>query len=385
MDQQSSDSSSPAAGGQPRPIETFALLTEAVPDLQERYEEYFAFYKPASPAERELLETAVHCSIKRRRVMATLEELANDQIRTAVFRYNIAEEDRVQHFKDLLRAQPGVAAMELARTALGCRFMIGRVERFLTLLHEEGTLYGNDRNEAINLCGARAETDREVLFESSGAYLVWLYALAAQPAPKDEHFVDLGNERYMPEELRDRQPDHWFGPPEVGRALLIELFEGMLAELREREQVLRVQFEEPARAGAEVRDQVLRGPDGMQLARLERMHQQEFDRAYQAFLRGRAESRKTGAVPGARVAGVHDGPAEQFVPIPTAAGAKAAGRQAAQQAALARQDASARVVPGAKNGIGARPFTGDALIAGVRMRAAAAPDPAPTAEPVDPT
>jgi hypothetical protein len=368
----------------PRPIETFTLLTEAQSDLQERYDEWFAHYQPASPGERELLEIAVQSAIDRRRVLATLNEITNDQIRTALFRFNIAEEDKVQRCRDMMPTRPDLAMLYLGRSALGCRFLIERLERIIKLLSEEGTLYGNDRNEGINLCGAKAGADRECLFESAGAYLVWLFALAAQPAPKDQDFIDLGNAAYMPQELRDRQPGSWFGPPEVGRALLVELFSRMLADLRDRERTLRALYEEPARAGAEVREQVLRGPDGMQLNRLARMHLQNYLQVYQAFLRGRSESRKSGAVAGDPIAEVHGPGAAKVVPAPGPADQKAAQRQAAKDNADERDQGAAKLAAGGKNPIGTVTFNGDALRAGVRAHAAAAP-PAPAGEPENPS
>jgi hypothetical protein len=387
MVQELNDPSSPVAGGQPRPVETYTLLTEAAPDLREIYDSWLAFYKPASPGERELLEIAIQSSIDRRRTLATLTELVNDQIRTAIFRHDIAEEDNGQKHLDILSTLPGQAILGLQRSAKGCEYMISRFERLLKLVREEGTLYGNDRNELINLSGARAGVDRTCLFESCGAYLVWLYALAAQPTPKDQHFIDLGSELYMPEELRDRQTEQWFGPPDVCRALLVELIENTLAHLRERERELRIQYAEPARAGAEVCAQVLRGPDGMQLKRMVRMHQQDFLQAYEAFLKGRKESRKSGAAPGAPVPDVAGGGAEPFVPPRQAPDEAEAERQAARQATAERQEEADNLAPGEKNGIGAPLMTGDAMREGVRARAAgpAAPPPAPPTEPGDST
>ena len=86
----------------------------------------------------------------------------------------------------MLETQPGAAVVGLKRSALGVRFLIGRWERLLGLIQEEGTLYGNDRNEAINYQGAKA-SNPEDLFQSEGAYLTYLYCLMCQPEPKDEH------------------------------------------------------------------------------------------------------------------------------------------------------------------------------------------------------
>src|SRR5262249_3531415 len=156
-------------------------------------------------------------------------------------------------------------------------------------------------------------------------------------------------------------PDRWFGPPEVCRELLVALFSRMLADVREREQTLRTLYEEPARAGAEVREQVLRSPEGMQLNRLARMHLQNYLQAYQAFLRGRKESRKTNAVVGAPIDEVHGAGAAQFTPASGPDEDRAARRQAAKDDAQERKHGAAAVAAGGKNPIGTAPFNGDEL------------------------
>ena len=130
--------------------------------------------------------------------------------------------------------EPGLAVVGLKRSALGVRFLIGRWERLLRLIKEEGTLYGNDRNEAIHYQGARCTTPED-LFQSEGAYLTWLYCLMCQPHPKNEQFVALGNERWMPAGLMDRGPEQWLGTAPQCRKLLLELAERELAYLRPRE------------------------------------------------------------------------------------------------------------------------------------------------------
>jgi hypothetical protein len=365
----------------PPPIETFTLLTEAAPDLQERYRTWFDHYQPATPGERELLEMALHSSISRRRNEATLTALCNEQIRTAIVRQDRTDEDAVQHHRELLPTQPGRAVLGLQRTAMGCRYLIARFERFLCLVHDEGTLYGNDLSELINLNGARAGADRELLHESTGAFLTWLYALAAQPAPKDEQFVELGNERYMPEELRDRQTEHWLGSPDLCHALLVDLIERVLAALRERERALREQYEKSSRAGAEVREQVLRGPDGMQLARLDRMHRQNFLQAYQAFLKGRKESLKTGMAAGSPGADLEGSDPRHSMTAPMSHEEAEAQRRAASLATCQRAEGADRVAPGGKNGIGATPFTADFMRAAVRAEKARSSGSGPEAVP----
>ena len=288
------------------PIEKYAVLTESAPETGAMLDNWYDYYQPSTPGECALLDLAVMASVTLRRTLGCLTETVNEQVRTAIFRYDCSQEDEVQRYRDLLPSQPGVAIVGLKRSALGVRFLIGRWERLLRLLHEEGTLYGNDRDEAIHYQGARATT-REDLFQSEGAYLTYLYCMMCQPEPRDEHLVDIGNERFMPTALMDRDIAHWSGPIEVSRMLLIELAERELAHLRPREELLRVTFEIPGRDGAEARQQVIAGPLGAQLVRQAELHERQLLRSYNAFVKGRNQSEKSGRLPGAPNPDVHGG------------------------------------------------------------------------------
>jgi hypothetical protein len=342
------------------PIEKLALLTESAPELGAKLDEWHDFYKPATPGERELMDTAVMASVQKRRVLACLTEMANQQVRTAVFQYDCDQEDEVERYRQLLETQPGVAVVGLKRSALGVRLLIERWERLLRLLHEEGTWYGNDRKEAIQYQGARA-TEPENLFESEGAYLTWLYCLMCQPDPKEEDFLALGNERWMPTALNDRKAEHWLGHKALCRKLLEELAEGELAHLRKREALLRIHYETPARQGAEVRKQVLQSPEGARLQREAESHDRQYHRAYQAFLKGRAQSIKTGTLPGAPQEDLHGGSVETtttaVAPEPAGLSAEAMQEQ--------RMEGADALAPGGANGIGPPHVRGDAYRAAV--------------------
>jgi hypothetical protein len=347
----------------PRPVELYALLTEAAPDLQERYEEYFDFYNPSTPGERDLLEIAVGSNISRGRVRATLAEVANNDIRTAIFHHEAEQEDEVQRYRDLLATRPGAAVVGLKRSAMGCRFLIARYERFRRLLREEGCLLGNDRDELILYQGARASDDPACLHESVGAYLTTLFCLIAQPDPKDEIVMELAGERFMPEALRGRRTELWLGGPRLCRAVLVKIVERELAWLRQREALLRTHHEKPARAGTEVRRQVPWSREGMQLARLQRMHEQQFVQSYQVFLKGRKESQKSGLVPGQATADLHTPEAKSALvpPPPADPAAESSARQQAAEDAAERAAVADALAPGDDNGIGARIFQGDGM------------------------
>jgi hypothetical protein len=336
------------------PIERYALLTESAPELAARLGAWHGYYQPATPGECELIDMAVMASIQRQRVVACLTEMVNQEIRTAIYQYDCDQEDQVQHYRTMLETRPGEAVVGLKRSALGVRFLIGRWERLLRLIREEGTLYGKDRDEAIHYQGARA-TEPENLFESEGAYLTWVHCLMAQPTPRDEDFVNIGNERFMPVGLNDRKIENWMGDASLCRRLLTELAERELAYLRPREERLRLNYETPARVGAEVRKQVLQSPAGARLVREADLHERQFHRAYNAFLKGRAQSARTGQLPGQPEEDLHGNPDDSLAnPV-----AQAPGTVSPEQARAQRQEEADALAPGPENGIGPPIFRGD--------------------------
>ena len=213
------------------------------------------------------------------------------------------------------------------------------------LLNDEGTLYGADRNEFINYQGCKV-TGPEDLFHSEGAYLTYMYCLMCQPAPKDEQFVAMGNERWMPAGLMDRDIKHWLGEASLCKRLLVELAEREIAFLTQRETLLRQHHETPARDSAEIRRQVLASPLGARLVRLGDVHQRQYLRAYQAFTKGRAQSLRSGVVPGAPHPDLHGDPVDS-------SGSEPAFRaESAETLRQQRQQAADVLAPGPENGIG---------------------------------
>ncbi len=339
-------------------IEKYAVLTERASDLRGKLDEWYACYQPATPGECELLDLAVMASTLHGRVMGSLTQAVNDQIRSAVFDFDCDQEDELDRLRAMLETEPGRAVLGLKRFALGVRFLITRWDRLLRLLRDEGTLYGNDRDEMIHYQGARA-TKPENLFECEGAYMVWLFCLMCQPKPKDADLVHIGNIKFMPTALDDRPMEQWAGTAAHCRKLLEELAEAELRFLRAREALLRTNYDTPKRDGAEVRRQVLTGPLGAQLIREAETHERQYLRAYQAFVRGRAQAVKTGMPPGISDPSVQGGMNEvpTDVPEPEPDGVAAAAAQ--------RRQAADALAPGEENGIGVAIFRGDAMRAAV--------------------
>ncbi len=123
-------------------IENYALLTESASGLRDRLEEWYDYYEPTAPGECELMELAVMSSVQRRRVLGQLTELVNQNIRTADFDFDCAQEDEVERYRAMLETSPGAAILGLKRSALGIRLLIMRWERLERLLHRDGTWYG---------------------------------------------------------------------------------------------------------------------------------------------------------------------------------------------------------------------------------------------------
>ena len=233
-------------------IEQLATLAERAPELRGRLDEWLSAYRPASPGERELVEMAVIASVQFRRNLAAQAEATDQQIRLARLLFDQQQEDLVEEARHELQERPARGVLLLRRTAPGCRFLIGRLERLLGRLDADGTLYGNDRNELIRYLGA--EPYPEKLFDSEGAYLTWLYCLMAQPTPPSPEALEaMGSPDRLPISLRDRPVESWLPPAPLARELLRGQIEGRLAELRTREGLLRELVEEPGRAGAERR------------------------------------------------------------------------------------------------------------------------------------
>ena len=170
----------------------------------------------------------------------------------------------------------------------------------------------------------------------------------AQPAPKDKDFVAMGNPRWRPTALDDRDPLDWLGGKDVCRQILKDLCTRELEALRKRERHLRITYEEPARDGAELRRQVLASSEGSLLLRHERAHTLTYNRAYDSLLKGRLQSLKTGRPPGAPGRAEDDG-AEQH----TAGNKPEPDATSVAEARAQRKREAKAVAPGPDNGIGA--------------------------------
>jgi hypothetical protein len=345
-------------------IEDFAIFTEKFPEVKGRYQEWTDFYRPASPGEWELCQTAAMSGVQKRRLYRTQTKKINKRIRKARILYDQEQEDRLERDRGELLTSPALAVQDLKRFALGCRWLLQRHRRLADFLERDGTLSVNDGDELIRLKGCEPYLDR--LIHSEGAYLVWLCCLLTKPEVSDEELHALGAPEVMPLALRER-PNHAFLPPVPDcRDMLRQTIEGEIALLTRREFVLRQNIEDPERDDSEQESAELAEKDGVLFARYFRMHDLAWRRAYNALVKGREQAARTGRIPGAPIEASEpsagDANANGQAALNPAEEAVLTSKTTAEEPAEERTAVAAELAPGERNGIGAPALDGDGFV-----------------------
>jgi hypothetical protein len=126
-----------------------------------------------------------------------------------------------------------------------------------------------------------------------------VHCLAAQPNPKQRDIDLILARDVMPKSIQDRDVEVWPGDPAESRKALAAIVARELPPLRVREELLRVRYEEPARA--EAKEQALARlavrKEEVALLRAQRSHEQAYQRATRALLQARAALAKGGVRP----------------------------------------------------------------------------------------
>jgi hypothetical protein len=303
-------------------------------------------------------------SVQKRRLYSTQAKKINKRIRKARILYDQEQEDRLERARGELATSPALAVQDLKRFALGCRWLLNRYRRLADLLERDGTLGGNDRDELIRLEGCEPYLDR--LIHSDGAYLVWLYCTVTKPEVSEEELHGLGAPEVMPLSLREK-PNHAFLPPVTRcRAMLRQTIESKIALLTRREFVLRQNIEIPERDDAEPESAELAEKDGVLFARYFQMQDRAFHKAYDALVRGRELTAKTGRIPGAPIE-ASEAPAQgasvngQAASSPAEEAVLTSGITP-EAAAEERTAVAAELAPGERNGIGAAVLDGGGFV-----------------------
>jgi hypothetical protein len=339
-------------------------MTEKVGDVSGRLQEWLDYYGPVAPGERELCERATVAGVQTRRVLGAQAATLDDQITRARRKYDEELEDELQQSRELLRTDPGRAVLQMKRSALGCRWLLLEFQRLAALLARDGTLYGNDREDLTLYLGGEPWLDR--LFDNEGAYLTRMACVIANPNVKDADVQALGGDEIMPLSLREREVHTWLGPKPIFQEWLKQLIEDAIADLTRREELLRVEYEDPGRERAEKKAARLTGEDAQTIARFMRMHELDFHRAHNALLKCLA-ARGAGTPESEKQNKPNETASPDATPCQTTASTPAedpglTSDSAVEQAAERRRDTAAALAPGEANGIGAPILRGDRVL-----------------------
>ena len=250
--------------------------------------QWLAAYPDCTPIEWGYRKHAFTALVEKQRIAQARATLRTQKVRTAVLDWEQAQEDTVAYWVDQFSDHPPSALVGLLRSAAGCRWAIDYWTKLAQQLKDDGTWYGEFRVGAIQLQGESACLDQ--LFLSETAYLTWLDCLACQPNPKQRDIDLILDRRHVPKAIQDRDIVLWPRDPPACRTRLQAIVDRELPRLRALEAILRVQYEEPAKAEARVMALASVTREEMQLLRAEQIHEQSYHRAATALLKARQQS-----------------------------------------------------------------------------------------------
>ncbi len=255
-------------------------------------DDWYAYHEPAAPAQVAHVEQAVAATIDIERCRRLRAVLQTEKLRTAELHWQVAQEDETYKSLLLFNTDGCAAVNGMERSAMGMRELIRRWTCLESRLTEDKTWYGADRMEAIRLCGH--STRLLDLYYQENAYWIWVHCLAAQPNPRQRDIDLILGEDVMPKRLQDQGGEVWRPDPEKSLQFLRDLVTRELARLRAAEEVMRINYEEPAKAAA--RDIALGRltRDEVNLVRELRSHERSLHQATTALekaRRGRAATK----------------------------------------------------------------------------------------------
>jgi hypothetical protein len=230
-------------------METFELSDVSDPDTRRRVEEWTPPDRRATPMEKGFIAQALFALGEIARCKRFLSVLRAERERCALIRFEEKLEDEVRYYDHMLHNEDSRSAVVgLKRSAADVRYMIMRWERLERLLAEDGTWFGADMVESIQLQGFSGHVDMIHLSET--AYHTWLDCVSARAHPSREDIELICAPDVVPKAVQDRGRPLWAPDPQASRARLRALVERELPALRALEAKLRVAYEEPARAAA---------------------------------------------------------------------------------------------------------------------------------------
>jgi hypothetical protein len=262
-------------------IEELALAGERPEELRRQIDAAYAAYAPESMTAAALVDQAIIAQMEIRRCHRLRAVLRAEKARTAEIRWREACEDEVRHFTRMFNDDPDMALAGLKRSAGGVRYLIRRWTDISNCLSHEGTVYGADRVELIQMQGHSAVID--LLYFSEVAWETFRDCLATQPNPKWRDIDMICAPDVVPKSIQDRDLTLWPVDPEASRARLRAIVDRELPPLLALEAELRSRYEEPARAEAVERALARLDKDEQQLLRDLRSHERSLAQAHKAL------------------------------------------------------------------------------------------------------
>jgi hypothetical protein len=268
------------------PIEKLALGDERPEDLRARLDDACIAVAPTTPTDVALVEQAAVAQIEIQRLHQIRATLRAEAIRTAELHWEWECENEVMDHIQMFNRDPGAAVVGLRRSSHGLRHLISRWQQLKKSLSEEGTLYGAEKYEAIQMQGLYAGIDQ--LFLSEEAWKTWMDCLASQPVIKQFDIDTLCAPDIVPKSIQDRDQPLWQPDPEASRSRLRALIDRELADLVALEACFRAEYEEPQRAAARDRALSRFEKDHRHLLQTLRDHERSLGAAHRALAKHRS-------------------------------------------------------------------------------------------------
>src|SRR4051794_35400401 len=176
--------------------ESLALPNEDAEELGQLTDEWLEYYQPASPGMRAMLDRAVSSTVQSRRCERFQAAATAEQVRNAEEEWDHAQEQQVETFKAMLKADPAGAVRGLKRSALGCRWLIQEWQFLDSLLEKDGCWYANsDRDRALRFLALRPEE----LTSDPDIYLFCLKNVSARRVASESMVAWYLDRKHMPD------------------------------------------------------------------------------------------------------------------------------------------------------------------------------------------
>jgi hypothetical protein len=176
-----------------------------MPIDRRRLEQWCQAGGPISPLAQALIAQALFALDEIERCKRLLAVQRAEKERTAEKHWREAREDETRSLVRLFNGDQEVALAHLKRTAEGVRYLVRRWTDISNGLSKEGTVYGPDRVEMIQMQGQSAVI--EELYQSEVAWETYRDCIAAQPNPKPRDIAMICASDVVPRAIQDRREE----------------------------------------------------------------------------------------------------------------------------------------------------------------------------------